>query len=116
MRRWNSKIKQLKAHHHHRNWDEKYWAIMFKWAGHVARIQTYDKDRITHRVLQHKSWDGITKIQESNSGSQLHGRKLKVWRWEAPLYKLFGRQSWQELAQDKTAWDSHLEEMISWRQ
>ena len=115
MTRLNSKIKRLKLHYGHEDWDQKYWTISFRWAGHVARMERYCKERITYQVFLHKNWEWIIMIQDNNSGNQLHCRRLKVWRWEAPFYTFFGRDSWQNAAQDKATWDSHLDKMISWR-
>ena len=88
---------------------------MFKWAGHVSRIAQYDKERLTNRMLQHKSWSEIQRIAQANSGNQLHCRKLKVWRWEAPLYKFWTEEPWQNAARDKSFWNSQLDVMICTR-
>ena len=85
-----------------------------KWAGHVARMVQYDARRLTYKLLQYKSWDWIQNISKENGGSQLHGRRLHVWRWEWPVCKFFGKQSWQAAAQDKTSWNQQLENMINW--
>ena len=115
MTRFNSKIKHLKCHHGVQDWDKRYYTLMFRWAGHVCRMTQYNKERLTHKVLQHRNWEAIQRIAQANSGNQLHGRKLKVWRWEAPLYKFFKEEPWQKAAQDKTSWNSQLEGMICWR-
>ena len=115
MSRLNSKIKHLRIFHKLDAWDKQYYKIMFQWAGHVSRMASYHEHRLTHRVLQHKSWKWIQRVAGENFGNQLHCRKLKVWRWEAPLYKFFGNESWHDAALDKASWHSKLEEMVSWR-
>ena len=55
MTRLNSKIKHLKILHNFQEWDRYYFALAFKWAGHVSRMVQYDEQRITYQVLQFKS-------------------------------------------------------------
>ena len=114
MRRWRSKIKQLKIRHSI-DWERHYHRSVFKRGGHVARIVQYHPTRVTYRALKHKDWESIQVTALQNSGDQLHGRKVHVWRWERPLYKNFGDDSWQQAAQHKLSWTSCLEEMVHWR-
>jgi hypothetical protein len=115
MYRLRLKIKRLKDTHSFIDWDRRAYSSMFSWAGHVARIGQYDAGRITYRILQHKSWEWIQTVARANNGNQTHGRRLKVWRWEAPMYKFFKKVSWQEVAQNKESWNQQLESMIDWR-
>ena len=115
MARLRRKIKHLKEMHSFRDGDHTAHLIMFKWAGHVARMAQYSCERLTYRVLQHKCWDWICKVAAPNKGSQLHGRRLKVWRWERPVYKFFKQHVWQEAAQNKESWYEQLENMTDWR-
>ena len=115
MHRLRHKILHLKVRHSFIAWDRRAYSIMFSWAGHVARIGRYDADRLTYRILQHKSWEWIQTVARTNGGNQLHGRRLKVWRWEAPMYKFFKKASWQEVAQNKESWNEQLEKMIDWK-
>ena len=115
MYRLRLKIKRLKDTHSSIDWDRRAYSSMFSWAGHVARIGQYDAGRITYRILQHKCWEWIQTLARANGGNQTHGRRLKVWRWEAPMYKFFKKVSWQEVAQSKESWNLQLEPMIDWK-
>ena len=114
MERINSKLKRLREANGFNDFDKLYHRSLFKWAGHVARMIQYDPGRPTLRILRHKDWDWIRSISKQ-FGSQLHGKRLHVWRWERHLYKFFGRSSWQEVAQDACLWHQRLDEMVSWR-
>ena len=115
MERLNSKIKRLKIANRFEDFDRMYHRSVFKWAGHVARMRQYDSQRVTYRILQHKSWEWIYKTSQEFGGSQLHGKRFHVWRWERPVYKFFGSSSWQEAAQDNVLWNQQLDDMVSWR-
>ena len=48
----------------------------------------------------------------ANGGSQGHGRRLHVWRWESDIYYYGRRQhnAWEQLASDLSEWfGNHLE-------
>ena len=115
MIRLNSKIKRLKQSHSFEEWPRTYHRKVFKWAGHVARMASYDPQRTTHRILQHKCWQWIRRVASSNNGNQLHGRRLRVWRWEAPFYRYHKDESWQQIAQDRGSWDQHLDDFVDMR-
>ena len=89
-------------------WDIMIRREVFKWAGWVARPGTFDCSRITLHILLHKNWEWLQTIAMQNGGRQLHGRCLKVWRWEALIYRFFRENqaniSWFELAQDSYEW------------
>ena len=112
MARANRRLKHLKTFHKVAEWDKAYLKSIFSWAGHVSRIKQYDKGRITYKVLTFKSWRWIQTVAEENRGCQLHGRRLRTWRWERPMYKLFTNDRWENLAQDKQSWLSCLDEMV----
>ena len=115
MERWRSRIKSVKEAYSFEDWDRRYHRSVFHWAGHVARMQQYDSQRVTYRVLQHKCWEKVRMIAAQNNGNQMHGRYFRTWRWERPLFKYFEEQSWMEVAQDKLYWLSLLDEMVTWR-
>ena len=89
-------------------WDIMVRREVFKWAGWVARLRTFDCSRITLHVLLHENWEWLQTIAMQNNGRQLHGRRLKVWRWEALIYTFFRENHpsipWFELAQDSYEW------------
>jgi len=115
MIRVNCRLKHIKQLHRVIAWDILYHRSVFKWAGHVVRIQQYDAARLTHKVLAHKCWRWIQTVARQNRGNQLHGRRLRTWRWERPLYKYLGDECWETAAQDKLEWNSKLDAMTEWR-
>ena len=115
MMRLNSKIKRLKQSHNFEDWDRAYYRKVCKWGGHVARMAGYDPQRASHRILQHKCWHWIQQVAAQNQGNQLHGRRLRVWRWEAPFYKYHNQESWQHVAQDRDSWEQCLDDMVNTR-
>jgi hypothetical protein len=98
-------------------WDAHYHRLVFKWAGHICRMNSYDPSRVTSKVLNYKNWSWIRTVAAQNAGNQLHCRRLRTWRWERPLYKFFeGRpEMWEHVASDKVKWINLLDEMVTWR-
>ena len=84
------------------------------WAGKLNQIQLNDPDRLTFIIFGHKDWDWIQLIPNMNNGRQLHGRRLRTWRWERLLYKCFG-DNWKTLAQDPSEWASLEQGFQGWR-
>jgi len=115
MERWNAKVKRAKVLHSCMDLDHHYWRSVFSWGGHVARLAKYDSQRATYRVLNHKSWAWIQKVASANQGSQAHGRKVKVFRWERAFYLYFQKHPWQKEAQDKHNWKKHIDGMVERR-
>ena len=114
MSRLGSKIKAVKNAHGFNNWDAIYLQRLFSWAGHVARLQEYDPDRATFRVLQHRNYKWIRDIARRNGGNQMHGRKVRVWRWEYKVDRFFKGSEWQTTALSKTAWYERLDSFVQW--
>ena len=79
-------------------WDLLVGRELFKWAGLAA---------ILHSLL-HKNWERIQTIASQFNGRQLHGRRLKVWRWEALIYDYFRENhpgiTWISVGQDNFEW------------
>jgi len=87
----------------------------FRWAGWLARLQQFDPDRITYGILRALNFD-VLKSRELECGSQQHGRKAHVFRWEKGLYKYFKIScAWMEAASDRRLWDKRLEKLIQHR-
>ena len=110
--RSNRRLKQIRGRLHRRRWSEQYWSHVFAWAGHVARMNSYDPHRLPYHVLKLKDLEWLGRRKRAY-GSQLHcfGR-LKVWRWETILTSQLGTR-WFEIAQDKTVWHSCLDSFAS---
>ena len=115
MERFHSRIKQLKMTSEFLDWDRRYHKSVYEWAGHVAHMRAYDSSRLTVKVLLYRDWHWIQQISTTNRGSQLHGRRFRMWRWEKHLYKFFQDESWIDCAQDKDAWNQQLDSFIDWR-
>jgi hypothetical protein len=113
MMRTNGTIKNVLQTHNIDRWDFLAHKAVYVWAGWVARLRIYDQTRLSYEVLNDRDWQYISAIAAENNGRQLHGRILRTWRWERPLYKL--NANWQDLAQDAATWDAELSNMSNWR-
>jgi len=97
-------------------WYQNKWNLMdwvkhslcnrFGWAGHVARLPN---TRLTKQIMQWRNYDWILQ-QVAIHGSQLHGRRLHIWRWERIMYKCAGLE-WEEAAQDRRGWITKLNDL-----
>jgi hypothetical protein len=108
MHRTEATISNLLQLHWIVSWDVYARRTVFKWAGWMARLANLDPSRLTLKILQHKNLEWLQKIKDENKGRELHGRYIKVWRWETMLYN-FTRENypgdqWFSLAQDKERW------------
>ena len=99
------------------SWDLVYHEHVFLWAGVVRRIGITDPERVTYHVLQYKNWACIQRIATAHRGRQLHGRRLRTWRWERPLYKFFDNRgiSWEAAAADTDVWRACILQLVAWR-
>ena len=115
MRRTNRVINDIMERHNLVAWDVLIRREVFKWAGWVARLSIFDPTRITLHVLLHKNWAWLQVIADQFNGRQLHGRKLKVWRWDALIYRFFDENypgtSWMQAAQDNTEWNNIVQSL-----
>eukprot|EP00973_Karenia_brevis_P019064 2613929-Karenia_brevis.AAC.1 len=96
-----------------RKWDIHHLHMYYNWMGHLARMATYDPERVTNRVFQYKDLHYVFDLQ-SRFGDQTHGRRLHVWRLEWDVYKYFGDR-WQQLALDKRAFNVRWDSWLEWR-
>jgi len=92
MSRTNQFVNDLMQREGILTWDMMTRGEVFKWAGWVARLLTFDSFRITLHVLLHENWEWLQTIAIQNNGRQLHGRCLKIWCWEALIYSLVVRE------------------------
>jgi len=114
MSRTNTTMNNLMACHRVKTSDVLSHRAVFRWAGTLARISLSFPYRLTTRIFQHKDWTWIQTIAHENRGRQLHGRNLRTWRWERPLYKFFG-ENWQSQAADIEHWRSIEPDFLAWR-
>ena len=110
----NSKLKELREMWDIETWDKTFLRYQFRWAGHVARYKGYGNTKWAYEALTHKDWqhhkDNVAKF-----GSQLHGKRVHVFRWEASFYKFWKKDDWKMWAADKTIWAELEEEWLHWR-
>ena len=88
--------------------------MLLMFAGYVSRLRSQDPARLTHKILQYRDAAWLRAVESNNNGSQLHGRVLKVWRWEQPLVKYAssrGVDDWHALASDHFEWKNSLGDM-----
>ncbi len=79
-------------------------------------MKQYEPNRETVQFLRYKNWEELQVFASQNGGRQHHGRYLRTWRWEKPLYKFFeGNGNWEEAAQNLEAWEASVDEMVYWR-
>ena len=114
MERSNGCIKNLIQMSGVMPWDLHSHHEVFQRAGVLSRTGIYAPHRLTSLVFKYKDWALISSIADSNNGRQRHGRYLRTWRWERPLYKSFGLD-WQSLAQEKDSWNARATEFVFWR-
>ena len=66
-------------------WDRFYLSRYFDFASHLGRVTHNEPWRLTSRVLMWKSLKSL-KSSASITGHQGHFRRIKVFRWEQPIY------------------------------
>ena len=95
-------------------WHAKYFWAVFKWAGYLQRAGNNDPNRLSYQVMRYKDWAWLQKIMAAHKGSQLHCRKLRTWRWETQLRKLFENtgEPWTTVAADSRRWNSMLNDLV----
>ena len=83
----------------------------------MARLAKYDPERNTLRVLRHRNIASL-KVFEEKYGTQGHGRRFRVWRWERHIVKYFVNhhktRGWEEFAYDKLEWERRVEHIAAW--
>ena len=90
MQRTNRNISNLMLHHDVVLWDVMTHRAVFRSGGKLVQMQCSAPSRLTTIVFRYRDWAWIQIVAGQNNGRQLHGRILKTWRWERPLYKAFG--------------------------
>jgi hypothetical protein len=113
MHRTEASITSLLRIHGCVSWDVYARRTVFKWAGWMARLSFFDPARITLKVLQHKDLEWLQAIKYENRGRELHGRYIKVWRWETMLFNFtrenFPGEQWFQIAQDEERWNGIID-------
>ena len=94
-------------------WSDYALKTIHSWAGHLGRMILYDRDRLVSRSLLHKNRKYLLAL-EASTGSQCHGRRFHVWRWERNLYEFYG-PDWLERTYNNDDWNDGFGEWLSWR-
>ena len=87
--RWARLLRNCRAKHNLPHGDEMYFASYFSWCGHIARITTRDPKRETTNLFLHKNMMRIRSLKKE-LGSQCHGRRFRVWRWQQGVAQCLG--------------------------
>ena len=85
-----------------RRWDAEALGKVFDWAGHVARFSKWAPNRLAYKILQYRGIRYLNTLQRMY-GSQCHGKKFKVWRYEQQFTRVFGAD-WQTVALNSETW------------
>ena len=96
------------------SWDTLAHRRYFSFAGHLARIEAYDPGRPSVRVLKFKNYQFLERLMDRNQGRQIHCRRLRIWRWERPLWLRHGAD-WSSVALNAEWWKNNLDAMAAWR-
>ena len=70
-----------------------------------------DPNRETSNLFLHKNMAWLRGLKEE-LGTQYHGRRFGVWRWEQAVAQCHGDE-WVKLAQNSIVWRSKLE-YVNW--
>ena len=113
MIRWSQLLQNSRRKHQILHGDEMYFASYFSWCGHVARLTKADPQRETSQIFTMKNMEWLRNLKEE-LGSQCHGRRFGVWRWEQAVAQCvrIGRTN---VAQDRLGWRAGMNAMIRWR-
>ena len=107
-----SKLKRLREELFPLPWEDMVYRAVYTWAGHVSRFSLYDSGRLTYHALMHKSYRRI--LAESRRGHQGHDGRVRVWRWEAQIYRALGAD-WFAYAHDRAYWLDPVPSLTEWR-
>ena len=71
-------------------------------SGHIARISTRDPGRETSKMYMNKNISWLCELKKE-LGTQCHGRRFLVWRWEQAATQCVG-EKWTGKTQNNTGW------------
>ena len=97
----NSRTKHKLPHGH-----ETYFASYFSWCGHCT-----DHDERSEKGIKQENMVWLQSLTKE-LGSQCHGRRFRVWRWEQAMAQCLGNKL-VNVAQHSIVWRSKLEELIN---
>ena len=105
--RRNKSLKELRIREYIARWSDVLNARYYEFAGHLGRLKLYDPARLTVSVMQWKDIESLERLQYT-TGTQGHAQRLRVWRWEQPIFNFFKQHSlrWQNVCLDREWWES----------
>ena len=91
---------------------------IYTWAGHVARMQEYDAQRLIARVLSirdHQWCQTVAALHPQQH--QSHPSRYYAHNWESQFARFFDERYlvWKEVARDRQQWHSYMDEWINSR-
>ena len=100
------RLKLIRESQHIQTWDVSFRVSAYRWAGHVARMQKYETDKVVFKTLTSKDITYIRGLEHAYN-QQCHGKRFKVWRWERQFYKPLG-DNWKSLTLSKDDWEDGM--------
>ena len=100
MTRWARLLRNCRAKQKFIHGDDTYFASCFSWCGHIARIATRDSKREKGKLFLHRNMARLRCLKKE-LGTQCHGRRFRVWRWEQAVAQCLGDE-WVNTAQNST--------------
>ena len=113
MARWSRLLRNCRSKHKILHGDETCFAEYFSWCRHNARLATRDPARETSKMFLNENMTCLRNLKEE-LGTQCHGRRFRVWRWEQAAAQCIG-DDWTVQAQSTTGWRANPGEMIGRR-
>ena len=114
MHRTNGTITNLMKSHGVTSWDMLIHRACFRWGGKLVDISKRDPTRLTSTISQYRDCKWMQTVAKANNTRQLHGRKLRTWRWERLFYTYFG-DDWKLQYQDEAQWRDIESDFMQWR-
>ena len=94
-------------------WDIQVLGRIHSWAGHVARMHVWARERLAVQCLRYRDATYLATLR-SMFGQELHGRRFRVWRWGKMMVDHYGL-NWWEVAKDPEVWkDTQQAWVMSW--
>lgn len=84
-------------------WDTYALRQVHAWAGYVCRMRVYDPTRWVLRALRFRDHRFLARLVE-DFGTQCHGHRFHVWRWERTFYDHYG-DDWPLLPLNGDEWN-----------
>ena len=96
MIRWSRLIRNCRTRHEFLHGAETHFAQYFSWCGQKGRIATRDPGREASKMYMNKNIAWLRDLKKE-LGTQCHGRRFRVWRWEQAVAQCVG-DMWTEKA------------------